>query len=132
MQRLGNQRAVCRRQRFSLPTDFLGAIPLADSDQLRSGAAFIFAPIIALMYERRRRRNAEVEARQRLLELAHMNRHATAGELSASIAHELGQPLGAVLSNAETAEVLLNSPSPNLDEIKQILTDIMTPQRAGQ
>ena len=40
-------------------------------------------------------------------ELAHMNRRATAGELSASIAHELNQPLGAILNNTETAELLL-------------------------
>ncbi len=88
---------------------------------------------IALLFEHRRRRNAEVEARQRLLELAHVNRHATAGELSASIAHELGQPLGAILSNAETAEVLLNSPSPNLGEIKEILAEIIRHnQRASE
>ena len=45
-------------------------------------------------------------------ELAHLNRHATAGELSASIAHELNQPLGAILNNAETGAIILNSPSP--------------------
>ncbi len=61
------------------------------------------ALIIGLLYEHRRRRNAEIEARQRMSELAHLNRHATAGELSASIAHELNQPLGAILNNAETA-----------------------------
>jgi C4-dicarboxylate-specific signal transduction histidine kinase len=59
-----------------------------------------------------------------MAELAHMNRRATAGELSASIAHELNQPLGAILSNTETAEMLLGSPSPNLEEIKEILADI--------
>ncbi len=58
------------------------------------------AMITGLLYEHRRRRNAEVEARQRMSELAQLNRHATAGELSASIAHELNQPLGAILNNA--------------------------------
>ena len=62
--------------------------------------------IIGLLYERRRRRNAEIETRQRMSELAHLNRQATAGELSASIAHEINQPLGAILNNAESASVL--------------------------
>jgi signal transduction histidine kinase/ABC-type uncharacterized transport system substrate-binding protein len=91
------------------------------------------ALIAGLFYERRRRRKAEVESRQRMSELAHMNRRATAGEMSASIAHELNQPLGAILSNAETAELMLNSPSPHMDEIKEILADIRRDdQRASE
>ena len=77
-----------------------------------------------LLYEHRRRRKAEIEARQRMSELAHLNRHATAGELSASIAHELNQPLGAILNNAESASMILNSPSPDLEEIKTIVDEI--------
>ena len=42
-----------------------------------------------------------------MAELAHLNRQTTAGELLASIAHELNQPLGAILSNTETAELML-------------------------
>ena len=64
-----------------------------------------------------------------MAELAHLNRQTTAGELSASIAHELNQPLGAILSNTETVELMLETPSPNLEEIKTILTDI---KRADQ
>jgi signal transduction histidine kinase len=82
------------------------------------------AMIAGLLYEHRRRRNAEMEARQRMSELAHVNRQATAGELSASIAHELNQPLGAILNNAETGAIILNSPSPNLDEMKTIIDEI--------
>jgi C4-dicarboxylate-specific signal transduction histidine kinase len=59
-----------------------------------------------------------------MAELAHVNRQATAGELSSSIAHELNQPLGAILTNAETAELILDSPSPDLAELKEILADI--------
>jgi signal transduction histidine kinase len=80
--------------------------------------------IIALFYEHRRRRNAEVETRLRMAELAHMNRCATAGEMSASIAHELRQPLSAILCNAEALELMLNATSPDLREIKQIAADI--------
>ena len=45
------------------------------------------------------------EAKQRLSELARVNRHLTANELGSSIAHELNQPLGAILNNAETVEI---------------------------
>ena len=44
-----------------------------------------------------RRQLAEVQSRQRMAELAHVNRFSTAGELTASIAHEINQPLGAIL-----------------------------------
>jgi signal transduction histidine kinase len=80
--------------------------------------------IIWLLYEHKRRREAEVEAHQRMSELAHMNRHATVGELSASMAHELSQPLTAILANAQAAEWIANSPSPAMAEIKEILADI--------
>ena len=82
------------------------------------------ALISILLHERRKRNDAELEARHRMTELAHVNRQATAGELSSSIAHELNQPLGAILTNAETAELILDSPSPDLNEIKEILADI--------
>ena len=52
--------------------------------------------ISALLVERRRRATAELEARRRLLQVVHLNQSATAGALSASIAHELNQPLGAI------------------------------------
>ena len=90
---------------------------------------FQTALIVGLLYEHRRRRTVEVEARQRMAQLAHLNRQTTAGELSASIAHELRQPLGAILSNTETVELMLESQAPNLEEIKTILADI---KRADQ
>jgi signal transduction histidine kinase len=82
------------------------------------------ALISILLHERRKRSSAELEASRRLSELAHVGRHATAGELSSSIAHELNQPLGAILANAETAELILKSPSPDVDELKEIVADI--------
>jgi signal transduction histidine kinase len=57
-------------------------------------------------------------------ELAHMNRRSTVGEMSASLAHELNQPLGAILAHTETAEMVVNSPSPDMDLIKEIVADI--------
>ena len=91
------------------------------------------ALIFGLLYEHRRRHDAEVQARQRMSELAHMNRHATAGELSTSIAHEINQPLGAILNNAETAAVILNSASPDMEELKKIVEEIKRDdERAGE
>ncbi|MGN7755239.1 sensor histidine kinase [Sinorhizobium sp. 22678] len=80
--------------------------------------------IAGLLVERRRRRAAETESRHRLLEVVHLNQSATAGALSASIAHELNQPLGAIRSNAEAAAVILRSERPDLELIEQILVDI--------
>lgn len=80
--------------------------------------------IFGLLYERRRRRNAEYVSRQRMAELARMNRLSTAGELSASIAHDLRQPLGAILINSEAAELILRSETPDIAELKAIVKDI--------
>ena len=80
--------------------------------------------ISTLLFERRRRFHAEVQPRQRSAELAHSNRFSMAGELTATIAHELNQPLGAILTNVETAELIVKSPLPDLQEIGEILADI--------
>jgi signal transduction histidine kinase len=80
--------------------------------------------IWVLLHERHMRADAERTSRNHLSELAHANRQATAGELSSTIAHELNQPLGAILTNTETAELILNSPAPNLSEVREILADI--------
>lgn len=89
--------------------------------------------ISGLLHERRRRQVAEVESRQRLAELAHANRYSAVGELTTSIAHELNQPLGSILTNAETAELMLKGTSPDMDEIRQILADIRRDdQRASE
>ncbi len=57
-------------------------------------------------------------------ELAHASRLSIVGELTASLAHEINQPLGAILSNADAGEILLENPHPQLDVIRQILADI--------
>ena len=91
------------------------------------------AMISGLLHERRRRQLAEVQSRQRMAELAHVNRFSTAGELTASIAHEINQPLGAILTNAETADAILNSPRPDIVELKGIVKDILQDdRRAGE
>jgi signal transduction histidine kinase len=74
--------------------------------------------------EHRWRLEAEVETRRHLTMMAHMDRRATVGELTASLAHELNQPLSAILRNAEAATMLLSSSAPALDEVREILQDI--------
>jgi signal transduction histidine kinase/GAF domain-containing protein len=70
------------------------------------------------------RRQAELEAARQRTDLAHAARVTIVGELTASIAHEINQPLGAILSNAETAVILLESKQPQLAEVRQILAEI--------
>lgn len=64
----------------------------------------------------------QMEEAQR--ELAHASRLTLVGELTASIAHEINQPLGAILSNADAAEMLLEASPVCLDEVRKILDDI--------
>ena len=92
------------------------------------------AAIIAWLYfEHHRRRIAERELRRRLLEVIHLNRTATAGALSASIAHELNQPLGAIQSYAEAAELYLKADPPNIERVEGILANIRRDdQRAAE
>lgn len=56
--------------------------------------------------------------------LTHASRLAVIGELTAMVAHEINQPLGAILSNADAAELLLDRPHPPLDEIREIVSHI--------
>jgi signal transduction histidine kinase len=80
--------------------------------------------IAKLVRQRRALVAARSEAQEHRSELAHAGRLAMVGELSASIAHEINQPLGAILSNADAAELLLESRDVRLDEVRQILGDI--------
>jgi C4-dicarboxylate-specific signal transduction histidine kinase len=79
---------------------------------------------LALLAERQQRDVAERESRQRLAEIAHMNRNASATVYCAALVHELNQPLAAILSNAEAAELFIARSPPPLDEIAEILGDI--------
>jgi PAS domain S-box-containing protein len=76
--------------------------------------------VTVVLQEVTERKRAEETRR----ELAHASRLALVGELTASIAHEVNQPLGAILSNADAAEMLLESSPPALDQVREILGDI--------
>ncbi len=79
------------------------------------------------------RKQAELEIVQQRNELAHVGRVSTMGQLASTLAHELNQPLGAILRNAEAAELFLLSNPPDLEEVREILADIRKDdQRAGE
>jgi signal transduction histidine kinase len=91
------------------------------------------ALIVGLLSEHRRRRIAEIESLRRMTELAHLNRVATAGELSASIAHEVKQPLAAMVAQSGAALRWLAQGTPNLNEARLALEKIkIAGDRAGQ
>jgi C4-dicarboxylate-specific signal transduction histidine kinase len=78
------------------------------------------------------RDRAETEARRTRDELAHSLRVSTLGVLASSLAHELHQPLGAIMANAETALARVQDGSASRDELIEILSDIVEDdQRAG-
>jgi signal transduction histidine kinase len=78
-----------------------------------------------LLYEHRRRQIAEADSLHRMNELARMNRIATAGELSASIAHEIRQPLVAISSSGSAALNWLQHKVPNIEEARHALERIV-------
>jgi signal transduction histidine kinase len=89
--------------------------------------------IAYVLVQGRRRRTAEAEAAQQRLEVAHLMRVSVLGELSGSIAHEINQPLTAILSNAQAALHLLGGDSPDLAEVRDALRDIVQEDnRAGE
>jgi PAS domain-containing protein len=79
------------------------------------------------------RKRAELEAGRLREDLAHLTRVSTLGELAASLAHELNQPLTAILANVQAAQMLMKRPSPDLDEVREILSEVVTDdKRAGE
>jgi PAS domain S-box-containing protein len=78
-------------------------------------------------------KRAEATLRQSLDQIAHLNRVAAMGEMTASIAHEINQPLAAILSNAQAASRFLDGKPPDLTQIRECLTDIVADdKRAGE
>jgi signal transduction histidine kinase len=62
-------------------------------------------------------------------ELARAGRVTALGQLASALAHELSQPLGAILRNAEAAEIHLDNPQPDLEELRAIVSDIRKDDR---
>jgi PAS domain S-box-containing protein len=97
------------------------AVEAALSPMSTDDGVFVLASVIDIS---ERRRLEQATARQRD-ELAHLSRVAMLGELSGSLAHELNQPLTAILSNAQAAQRFLAQSPPRVDQIDEILSDIV-------
>lgn len=79
------------------------------------------------------RKAAELEAQMRREELTHMSRIVTVGELASSLAHEINQPMTAILCNSLAAQRFLAAAPPDLDEVGKILVDVVQDgRRAGE
>jgi len=88
--------------------------------------------IVALLAQGARRRRAEKVADELRRELTHLSRVETMGALSGALAHELNQPLAAILSNAQAARRFLAMEPAQIDEVREALEDIMLDdERAG-
>ena len=79
------------------------------------------------------RKHAEASAAQKRAELEHVARVATLGELTATLTHELTQPLAAILTNSHVVGRLLEVPEPDLEEVRSTMADICeVTERAGE
>jgi len=95
--------------------------------------AQVFASALARKEAEDERRRAEIDADRSRQELAHFTRVSTMGELAASLAHELNQPLTGILTNAQAARRFLDASPPDLAELRSILADIIEDdRRAGE
>jgi two-component system, LuxR family, sensor kinase FixL len=114
-----------RKDGSEFPLEFsLKSVPTSDSD---SGIALVTIVDITA------RKRTELELERQRNELAHLSRVTLMSELSGSLAHELNQPLMAILSNAQAALRFLAYDIPNLDEVRDILIDIVNDdRRAGE
>jgi signal transduction histidine kinase len=95
--------------------------------EISAGAAVLLLQagfIFWLILEHRRRQTAELAARDAISELTQMNRLAAAGELSASIAHEINQPLAAISAQASAGLNWLKRKTPDIEEARTALTKI--------
>jgi PAS domain S-box-containing protein len=85
--------------------------------------------VFGLWVDLTERNRAERLFREQRDQLARVGRVSALGQLAASLAHELDQPLGAILNNAETAEILLTRTPPDLPELHNIVRDIIEDDR---
>src|SRR5205814_5224394 len=105
---------------------------LATKGSLRGGANGEPERLVGVVLDVTARKQAELEAEQQRQEMAHLTRVSVLGALSGALAHELNQPLTAILSNAQAASRIIARKPVDIEEISQILQDIMQDdKRAG-
>jgi PAS domain S-box-containing protein len=87
------------------------------------------ARLLGISIDITERKQAELDAQQDRAELSHLSRVALIGEMSASIAHELNQPLAGILSNAAAGQRFIDQGEVDLGEIRELLGDIIADGR---
>jgi PAS domain S-box-containing protein len=111
-----------RRDRGEFPVE-LTVTPL------ESGDSWTFSAFVRDISERRRAeeklRESELNLRNTHAELAHVNRVMTMGELTASIAHEVNQPLAAIIASGDSCSAWLSNDPPNLDKARAAASRII-------
>jgi PAS domain S-box-containing protein len=108
--------------------ELLRILLVTDTVEMAGEPCFI---IIIRDVTERKRSESMLQEQQR--QLAHLSRVAALGELSGALAHELNQPLAAILANARAAQRMMSAEQPNLTEVRDILEDIaLDDRRAGE
>lgn len=112
---------------------FAGSTPQETAREMQLFLSAVAVPLLLLAVVIHERARIELDAREQRLQLTHLSRVAMLGELSGGIAHELNQPLTAILSNAQAAQHLIASKSADPEILVEILRDIIAAdQRAGE
>jgi C4-dicarboxylate-specific signal transduction histidine kinase len=95
-----------------------------DTGTPRFSADNVFLGYIGSCIDITDRKASELEAQRHRAELAHLSRVALMGEMSASLAHELNQPLTGIISNSAAGRRLIDAARATLPELRELLTDI--------
>jgi C4-dicarboxylate-specific signal transduction histidine kinase len=133
------QAAVRDRSEFaheypvSLPDGSTKYVQSVAKPFVNSFGSLEYIGVLVDITDRRRAEGALRNAHEMQMQLAHANRVATMGQLTASIAHEVTQPIAATLADAQAALRWLGAQSPNLEEVREALDSIVRDaNRAGE
>jgi C4-dicarboxylate-specific signal transduction histidine kinase len=111
---------------------FAGSTPQETVLEMQLFLSAVAVPMLLLAVALEERVRVELDAREQRLQLTHLSRVAMLGELSGGIAHELNQPLTAILSNAQAAQHLIADKSADPEILVEILRDIIAADQGGR